>query len=141
VESGERGGRVMVLFVSTSVENFDPYWNEKMWKRPVLLIYHTFGPPFSKTSMRNSSSRSGHNAFEKRKLSKERLEHYLCSTKYVEIWALFFNFIQFMRVAAAQILALRPLTFSERWVVVLCPNTLLIIRSLPSSLGFVRTSH
>jgi len=53
----------------------------------------------------------------------------------------FFNFIQFLRIAAAQILELRPLTFSERWVVVSCPKTLLIIRSPSSSSGFVRTSH
>jgi len=45
VKSGERGGRVMVLPVSTSVESFDPYRKVKMWKRPVLLIYHDVRNP------------------------------------------------------------------------------------------------
>lgn len=42
VKSEERGGRVMVLPVSTSVESFFLNCNAKMWKSPVLLIYHYF---------------------------------------------------------------------------------------------------
>jgi hypothetical protein len=79
--------------------------------------------------MRNSSKDLNTVFRKKKKNKKERLEHFLCSTKHAIIWALFFNFIHFMWIAAAQILALSPLTFSERWAVVSCLNTLLTVRS------------
>jgi hypothetical protein len=72
VESGERGGQVMVLPVSTSVESFDPYCKAKMWKCRVLLIYHDVQTPIFQNQHEEFLQQAWTQCFRKKKNKKKK---------------------------------------------------------------------